>query len=112
MVTLKLKTKEKEHMEKAILLLILGITTGLKKQIITIDEGEKLIFSPYVIDLLSDYNLDPNILDLIHQGTELEDILSIIPETLNNKFEEIHVNTLSVLEQKKRFQLTEHLLDV
>ncbi len=61
MVTLKLKTKEKEHMEKAILLLILGITTGLKKQIIT-DEGEKLIFSPYVIDLFSEYNLDPILL--------------------------------------------------
>ena len=111
MVTLKLKTKEKEHMEKAILLLILGITTGLKKQIITIGEGEKLIFSPFVMDLISDYNLDPNIVDLIHQGTELEDILSIIPETLTNKIEEIHVNTLSVLEQKKQFQLTEHLLD-
>ena len=55
-------------MEKAILLLILGITTGLKKQIITIDEGEKLIFSPYVIDLLSDYNLDPNIVDLMERN--------------------------------------------
>ncbi|WP_368543514.1 DUF3969 family protein, partial [Streptococcus sobrinus] len=42
----------KQSLEKIILIKILGIVNALEENLITIEEAEKILFSPYTIELL------------------------------------------------------------
>ncbi|HEA6321275.1 TPA: DUF3969 family protein, partial [Staphylococcus aureus] len=50
-----------------------GLFNQLKLGIISIDNAEHLLFTPYMMETLSSLGVKPDIIDLIHKGTELED---------------------------------------
>ena len=45
----------------------------LKLGIISIDNAEHTLFTPYMMETLSSLGVKPDIINLIHKGTELED---------------------------------------
>ena len=49
---------------------------------ITIDEGEKILFSPRMVKRLIYEKCDEEIVSIIEEGCELEDIESLIPQKL------------------------------
>ncbi len=52
MYDLRVESKDIQQFEKMILINILGVLNALEEQLITIEEAEKIIFTPYTIDLL------------------------------------------------------------
>lgn len=62
---------------KILLLLNLGILHALKYQIITLNEAEDLLYSPYAMKILKKNKISDEIVDIIHLGTELEDVVSL-----------------------------------
>ncbi|MFW2013161.1 DUF3969 family protein [Acinetobacter bereziniae] len=66
----------KTDLQKFILLVNLGILHSLKNDYITIHEAEYFLYAPYMINLLKDNKYSKSLIDVIHKGTELEDLES------------------------------------
>lgn len=62
-----------QQLEKYTLMTMHGLFNQLKLGIISIDNAEHLLFTPYMMETLSSLGVKPDIIDLIHKGTELED---------------------------------------
>ncbi|EOD7723751.1 DUF3969 family protein [Staphylococcus aureus] len=62
-----------QQLEKYTLMTMHGLFNQLKLDIISIDNAEHLLFTPYMMETLSSLGVKPDIIDLIHKGTELED---------------------------------------
>ena len=69
--------------------LLLGGVTSLLQKKANIDDIEYLMFGPKSIELLKLIPVEPVYSDLIHQGTEIEDIASLLPGELNNYLESL-----------------------
>lgn len=89
MEELKISIQDKKEIEKFILINVIGLMDSLKDGLVTIDECEVYLYSPYSIKKLSDLKIDNNIIDLIEEGCELEDIESLVPEKLDNAIDSI-----------------------
>ncbi|NJH86154.1 DUF3969 family protein [Staphylococcus agnetis] len=66
--------ENKEQLEKFTLITIHGLLYQLKNELISIENAEHIIFTPYIMEELSSLNVNSEIIDLIHKGTELEDL--------------------------------------
>lgn len=91
--------------EKIILLAIVGNLEAVKNGGITIDEAEKFMFSPHMINKLRGKMCDEKIVELIMKGCELEDIASLIPEKLNDAINELEKESVNLM--KKYDELNE-----
>jgi len=65
--------------ERAILLMALGSLQALEHQAITIDESQRILFSPYISTHLENNKVSKRVIDIITECCELEDIFEIIP---------------------------------
>ena len=65
-----------ETTEKVLLIEIVGILEALESNAISLNEAENICFSPYI-----QKKLNPEILEIVERGCELEDIKSLIPES-------------------------------
>ena len=81
--------------ERAILLMALGSLRALEHKAITIDESQRILFSPYISTHL-EKKVNECIIDIIIECCELEDIFELIPtkymqtlQTLQNRIIEI-----------------------
>ncbi|ONN51749.1 MULTISPECIES: DUF3969 family protein [Acinetobacter] len=64
----------KTDLEKLILLVNLGILHSLKNNYIDINEAEHFLYTPYMLKLLKENNCSMDLINIIHRGTELEDL--------------------------------------
>lgn len=62
---------------KMLLLLNLGILHALKNKIITIEEAEIMLYSPHMMNLLIENKIRQELINIIHLGTELEDVTAL-----------------------------------
>ena len=93
------KNKLEKADEKIILLAIVGNLEAIKKGGITIDEAEKFLFSPHMINKLRAQMCDEKIVEIITKGCELEDISSLIPEKLNDVINELMEESISLIKE-------------
>lgn len=93
------KNKLKQVDEKIILLTIVGNLEAIKKGGITIDEAEKFLFSPYMVNKLRAKRCDEKIVEIIMKGCELEDVSSLIPEKLNDVINDLKEESISLIKQ-------------
>lgn len=100
---LLLNTTNTVELEKLLLINIIGLIEGLKKDLLTIEESEKVLFNPYTMDLLQSKGISKEILEIIHLGTELEDIESLIPEKLFESLIDIEHKSIAQLEIRKAY---------
>lgn len=95
---------------KILLISILGILDSLKYEVITIDEAEKFLFSPYIIGKLKYSNIDNRIIEVLEKCTELEDIKDLIPEKYNfivNELKQEVIRLLCFLEENSNSKWVE-----
>lgn len=71
---------EKFQIEKVLWLLNLGVVQALSSNHITLEEAERLTFSPNMLNILKSGNFNLSLIDLIHRGTELEDLRGNVRE--------------------------------
>lgn len=98
---LSLNATSKEELEKILLLNVIGLIEGLDGNFITIEEAEKFLFSPYVMTLVDSMGVSKELLEVIHLGTELEDVESLIPEKLSESLIEIKEKSINLLKKRK-----------
>lgn len=90
--------------EKIILIAIAGTLETLKNGGITIEEAENFLFSPHIVKELKKKKCNKDIIELIIQGCELEDIISLIPEELNDIIDELKQKVFLLLKKYESFE--------
>ena len=108
---LLLNTTNTEELEKLLLINVIGLIEALKKDLLTIEETEKVLFNPYTIDLLQSKGISKEILEIIHLGTELEDIVSLMSEKLFESLSEIEYESIAQLEQRKAYKFRNKVIE-
>lgn len=83
--------------EKVILVILLGLLDGISNNVLTIEECEKILFSPYIAIRLKQNNFDEEIITIINECCELEDIESLIPDKLEENIHSIKKRVLCLL---------------
>ena len=83
---LSIEIREESHIKSYISVLAIGILECIEKGVISYDDVAQILFSPYAMQTLEKC---PDISKLIHMGTELEDISSIVPESLEKSIIEM-----------------------
>lgn len=81
-------------LQKLILLVNLGILHSLENDYITINEAEHFLYTPFMMNLLKKNKYSKNLIDVIHRGTELEDLESFnldVKNELKEMFKECEV---------------------
>ena len=100
---LEIKIDEKSYIESFLSIVSLGALECIEKGIISCEEAMKIIYFPGMIEKLEE--LFPGLGEAIHLGTELEDVVSIIPEKLKVSIDQIRViNYTSIKLGEKREQ--------
>ena len=89
--------------EKVFLLTVVGSLVALQSDVITIDEAEKALFSPYMVKKLKVQCCDEKIIRLIKKGCELEDIASLIPEKYSDTINEMKEDALKLISNYETF---------
>lgn len=92
--------------EKLILVSLLGVIDALKNNSLAIDEAEKFLFSPYMINKLRNGKCNIKIINILEKGCELEDIASLIPDKLLKVINELEQETLEIIKEYPRFNKT------
>lgn len=74
----------KSEIERFILLLNISLMIALREGIVTIDEIENYIYNPYSVEKLKEHGVSEKIIKLVSLGSELEDVMSLIPGKLKS----------------------------
>jgi hypothetical protein len=91
-------TKEElNQFEKLLTIISLGLSVAIKHQVINIDEAEQLLYSPLTMKKLNEMGVNPEMIDLIHAGTELEDLESLLPNELTKSLSKMEDKALKIL---------------
>lgn len=80
---------------KVLALVAIGICDALQQKKITTSEAEQLLFSPFVMDAASHW--DSRVIEFIHMGTELDNLLSIVPKEYDPTIDQIRELALEYL---------------
>ena len=84
-----------------LLVSIIGLLDSLKSGILAIEECEQYLFSPYTLEILRRKGIDKRIIDIVHLGTELEDIESLLPDRLEANIQELYDEAKELLKEMK-----------
>ena len=101
--------ENKLEIEKFSLITIYGLFKQVNLGLISIENAERMFFSPYIMGELKKYNVRQDIIDLVHEGTELEDFeafnISVEKET-----DRLIKQTEKLLLEYKNVEFTEEKL--
>ena len=87
------------HDEKIILIILIGIFEALSINGISIEEAEGTLFSPYMVHKLKSVKCNSKIIKIIEEGCELEDIESLIPDSLLGTIKELKERAIKILKE-------------
>lgn len=95
--------------EVKLLISVIGVLESLLNESISIDESEKLLFSPKTIKNLLSEQCDRRIISIIEECCELEDINSLLPQKLKKNLILLKNRALILL---KDYDVTEEMFKV
>lgn len=90
--------------EKILLISIIGTLEALKGEGLSINEAEKYLFSPHMVQMLREKKCNKSIIFIIEKGCELEDIISLLPQKYIDSIEELKQETLAILREYEVFE--------
>lgn len=85
------------QLERVTALLTLGLVDALQARTVTTNEANQLLFTPHTIALLRSAGVREAVVDLVHAGTELEDLESLLPEALHTALTTLRQEALACL---------------
>lgn len=88
---------EAETLERLVALLTLGMAVAIEHGKLTTEEAGHLLFSPHSMALLKECGVRKTLVDLVHTGTEMEDVERLIPEELSNSLQSLQDEALDCL---------------
>ena len=94
---LNISIKNKDDIERFILILNVGMMTAIKEGVISIEEAENYLYSPYSVEKIRKLGINEDVIKLIELGCELEDVESLIPDRLSSVIDEISAKSSKLL---------------
>ena len=91
------------QLERITCLMVLGVARALQEELITLDEAAHLILSPHTMGLLREAGARQSVIDLIHDGTELDDIATLIPERFGHCVRQLADASLNCLRESPAY---------
>lgn len=92
-----LQAEGAQESEQLVAVLCIGVCVALKDGSMSINEAENRLFSPYTVSVLEQVGLSDAAITLIHMGTELEDVESLIPDRLSAAIDELKDKAIDIL---------------
>ncbi len=102
---LNLSVIKKSEAERLILVSVIGLLESFENQLLTLEDCENYLFSPYTESILEDKGISEKIIEIVELGCELEDIQSLMPNRLK---EEVNTLTLQAFECLKEVSVKGH----
>lgn len=87
-----------EQLERVVSLLTIGLAVALERGKVTTAEANQILFSPYAMGLLRSAGVRDAVVDLVHAGTEIEDIEDSLPERLPHNLHLLVADAMTCLE--------------
>lgn len=104
MDTTNIEMKNKLLNKKMLLISIIGTLESIKVGVLSVNETEKFLFSPYMVQRLKEKKYNEAIINLLEEGCELEDILSLLPENLEKEIERMKYNAFKEINKYEAFE--------
>ncbi|EOH95348.1 DUF3969 family protein [Enterococcus pallens] len=84
---LELKSRTEGDSNKIVLVCTIGLLEALKAKLLTTNECEQYLFSPYSVSILNRKGIDRKVVEIIEFACELEDVESLRPERLDSNID-------------------------
>ncbi|MBO0421446.1 DUF3969 family protein [Enterococcus plantarum] len=98
---ISLSAIEKGEMERLILVTTLGLLESLESRVLTIDECQGYLFSPYTKSILDSKEVDKAIIAIIEKTLYLEDYESLLPDDLAEYIEHLKRDILDLIKTRE-----------
>jgi len=105
MLNLNISISDKNEIERLILILNIGLMNAINEGVLSIEEAENLLYSPYSVGKLENIGIDDKVLNLVKLGCELEDVESLIPDKLKESIEHIRTEAIMLLSTTEKKEL-------
>lgn len=92
-----IQIEDKAEIERLLSILNLGLCAALAQGVLSIEAAEHYLYSPYTLEMLQELDVSPKLLQVVHLGTELEDVESLLPEKLDESLAEMKQLSLEIL---------------
>ena len=93
-----IEVEDKTEVERFLSILNLGLCVALEQGILSIEAAEQYLYSPYTLEKLQQLGVSPELLQVVHLGTELEDVESLLPEKLDESLAEMKELSFKILQ--------------
>lgn len=87
-----------EQLERVVALLTIGLAVALERGKVTTAEANQILFSPRAMTLLRSAGVRDSVVDLVHAGTEIEDIEFSLPERVPHNLHLLVADAITCLE--------------
>lgn len=98
---LNINIETKEEIEKFLLITNIGIVKSISNKLITIEQAENYLYSPYSVEKIKTLGINDEVIRLIELGCELEDVESLIPNKLNSTLDSMYNKTIELLRKSE-----------
>ncbi|MEZ4865815.1 MAG: DUF3969 family protein [Caldilineaceae bacterium] len=85
------------EIERLLAILNIGLCVALEQGALSIEAAERYLYTPYTLGKLEQLGISSQLLHIVHLGTELEDVESLLPEKLAESLAEIKQASLDIL---------------
>lgn len=94
---LNLSVVKENEAERLILVSAIGLLESLENDLLTIEDCEHYLFSPYSVSILEEKGINEKIIEIIELGCELEDIQSLMPDKLKKGIKDLKIQASELL---------------
>ena len=95
---MRIQVEDKTEIERLLAILQIGLCVALEQDILSIEDAERYVYSPYTLEKLEALGVSPQLQRLVQLGSELEDVASLLPEKLAESLAEIKQAALDILQ--------------
>jgi Protein of unknown function (DUF3969) len=89
---------DRSEISQLVAVMSLGLCTAIAGGSVTIEEAERRLFNPKILAQLRGLGLTEALLEIIHLGTELEDVQSLMPDKLAESLTQMQEKSLIFLQ--------------
>lgn len=98
-IPLMFQLDDRADVSQLVAVMSLGLCSAIANGSITIEEAERRLFNPKMLSQLASLGIADSLLEIIHLGTELEDIQSLMPDKLKESLTQMQTKSLTFLNQ-------------
>ncbi len=97
-IEMVIEVEDKTEVERFLSILNLGLCVALEQGTLSIEAAEQYLYSPYTLEKLQQLGVSPELLQVVHLGTELEDVESLLTEKLDESLAEMKELSFKILQ--------------